>query len=1217
MGLSTILKKVDFALSLNEALWAAAFEDSDVQSPRKLDPFPYHRLTTRERLRQRLGEEEAGGLDEALETLAAYRIPGGRPEDHPCFLFKNDDVVQLFFWVLDPMNAVQALVDDILKKPDLHYMYMWLIRRRFGLNLSATTAKTFNLFADIGSQVIREARSRPSRRQGRGLSIKLQDFYNAWSKQIPNTPQCQLELQGFIEACRVVNYFRVDRRPQAVRVYSQRIDSEYLLSNLFGLKTGMPGFDDLFGGGGIMLTDDLNVTGESAADGRTVSDKQTPNSKPRPEESSVDGRKVLVIGRYGSGKSLLSLQMAVEVARKGGVAWVMSLEQPVAECLYSLAAVRQFPDNRLVRIEANPVDAVKALSDAEDDRGLLFFVDNAKESYETFLTSLQQNAKRLAQYRKKYPLQLIVIDPINAVFRDQNIPYTELRGKTLKALDDVVKDHTNVWIVSEDKGEDPEDEKLTFSFEQNIADTVIKLHNTRLHDYSLRFIEICKSRMQREQRGWHPISIKPEEGIHVAPAPAAVAARIKSRRTRPLNLPLQFGIPGMDEVLGKTGIAIGEVVIIRGPGGSMKTQMGQAFLFGADRSPKGRRPTHALLIAIGQDDDRLYDDLAQTEKRLSPAFRGKKLDDLKVLNFSKGYIQPGLVLQIIESRLRESSFDRVLVDDVRNWVLSCPFIREDSTFGDTLIELFRTYGLTSCFVCTDAPTDPPDALQDMIVSNADCSIQLTPYTIKGVVRSIVRVTKTRAMDHQRGLFELSEVDSPLSVEPISTLLRVDNDGMISPVSIRLFLHAETLEQERYNDHIKKVVESTLSPSTYLEEPSQMFLYSTASLGHSATIDELHLTQIDEFQMPQAEGKREENIQLHQFSRDQWQDQLWGGLLDVLEARVRSKSGEFIALPLFCNIGLLAYKRSAVDEEVIRDWGLLAKACADWERKNPEPGLYFDFPGETDENYNCLFWEILLATSDIKNLKGDYCALMKLLTSPAAVRAALIMRSLARRAYLQKPMTSRLEQSGPLRNRMSINSKALVWRHWYTTVNDMLAGLEESARQDISVALLPCGVSVAGEWFVAIPQYSAAVEKGLELIGRLTSKEAELDRMNHGVGLPTRQNFYYRENANSDFGMVSPFFRLSKSEIGDRIRSAFRRSAFACYSLLSPILATHLKQILKMPDSARGVLRREVKDILVGLADTVGFVETAEMNGRCASCQSRIVKLSRKRTVRKS
>jgi KaiC/GvpD/RAD55 family RecA-like ATPase len=1196
MGLSSVLKKVDFALSLNQALWAAAFKDSDIQSPHELPAFPHHRLTTTERLRRRLGEEQASGLDEALETLENQKL---------CFRFLNDDVVQLYFPAFIPINVAQALVGSTLKKPDVHYIYMWHIRRRYGLNQSASTAQSFNLFADTCNRVI----AAPRTKRGRGMAIKWQDFCSAWSERIPPTPQFERDLEAFIEACRVVNYFRVDRRPQTVRVYSRSIDSEYLLSNLFGLKTGMPGFDELFGGGGIMLTDDPTATEERSADSRKATGaKGFADGKRRPEENGVDGRKVLVIGRYGSGKSLLSLQMAVEVARKGGVAWVMSLEQPVEECLYSLAAVRQFPDERLVRIETNSVDAIRALSDTKDDRGLLFFVDDAKESYKIFLHSLQANARVLAQYREKYPLRLIVIDPINAVFRDQRV--TQIRDKTLTALDEVVKDRTNLWIVSEDKGEDEEGEKLTFSFEQNIADTVIKLHNTRLHDYSLRFIEICKSRMQREQRGWHPISIKPEEGIHVTPAPAAVAARIKSRSTRPLDQPLQFGVPGMDKVLGKTGIAVGEVLIIRGPGGSMKTQMGQAFIWGGLKK-------QSLLIAIGQDSDRLKDDLVKIKKRLPADSRGKSIDDIDVLSFSKGYVQPGFVLQEIEGWLRSSSFDRVLVDDVRNWVLSCPFIREDSTFGDTLIELFRTYGITSCFICTEAPTDQPSALQEMIVSNADCSIQLTPYTIKGAVRSVVRVTKTRAMDHQRGLFELSEVDSPLSVEPISSLVRVDNDGMINPVSIRLFLHAETLEQERYNDHIEKVVKSTLSPSTYLEESSQMFLYSTASLGRSATIDELHLAQLDEFQMPQPEAKRDEAIPLHWFANDQWQDNLWGGLLDVLEARVRSKSGEFMALPLFCNIGLLAYKRSAVDEEVIRDWDLLAKACVDWERKNQEPNLYFDFPGETDENYNCLFWEILLAGTGIKQLKGDYCAMVKLLTSPEAVKAALIMRSLGRRAYLQKPSANRQQQPGSLRNRLAVDAKALVWRHWYTTVNDMLAGLEEAARQDIGLALLPRGVCVAGEWFVAIPQHSAAVEKGLELIGRLTSKEAELDRMNHGVGLPTRRDFYYRENANSDFGMVSPFFRLSKSAMGARIRSAFRRSSFACYSLLSPILATHLKQILKMPDSARRVLRREVKDVLASLADTLGFIEMAEMSGRCASCQSRVVKLSRKGTPRET
>jgi hypothetical protein len=147
------------------------------------------------------------------------------------------------------------------------------------------------------------------------------------------------------------------------------------------------------------------------------------------------------------------------------------------------------------------------------------------------------------------------------------------------------------------------------------------------------------------------------------------------------------------------------------------------------------------------------------------------------------------------------------------------------------------------------------------------------------------------------------------------------------------------------------------------------------------------------------------------------------------------------------------------------------------------------------------------------------------------------------------------QDGP-ELQLPTSPEAIVWRHWYSTVNGLLGELPEKTRRDVSVVLLPKG-AVAGEWFVSIPKYSAAAEKGLEHKRMLTSREEELDRMVRGVGLPTRSDFYYGKTKKVD-SVISPFFRLRKAEVADRLRTAFRRSNFACYSVLSPVLATSLE-----------------------------------------------------------
>jgi hypothetical protein len=292
--------------------------------------------------------------------------------------------------------------------------------------------------------------------------------------------------------------------------------------------------------------------------------------------------------------------------------------------------------------------------------------------------------------------------------------------------------------------------------------------------------------------------------------------------------------------------------------------------------------------------------------------------------------------------------------------------------------------------------------------------------------------------------------------------------------------------------------------------------------------------------------------------------------------------------------MLAYRHNEISEAVIQDWRLLADAADKWQRDN-DSSLFFDFPAGTDENYNCLFWEILLAFID--RFEGGDCALIGLLTTKEAQEAAHVMRRLARRAHLQKQIRGREKLS--LREQVSTTDTARVWRHWYTTLNDMLLASEETTRQQISVSLLPNGVCVAGEWFVAIPQYSAAAENGLEMIKILTSREAELDRMVRGVGLPTRTAFYYGDGVAP--GVLSPFFRLEKKEVGDRIRTAFRRSEFLCYSLLSSVLATHIRQILELPDSSEEQLNDDISSILASSVNTLRFVERDGSHSMCAYC----------------
>jgi hypothetical protein len=175
----------------------------------------------------------------------------------------------------------------------------------------------------------------------------VQPLDQALSQSISAPTQRAEMLQLFFECCRAVDYVRASNWGQTILVRAATVDAEFLLSHAFGLRTSIQGFDTLFGGGGLMLA-------EAPADD---------------VEHRITGRTVLTTGRFGTGKSLLALQVALEVARKGGVAWFMPMEQTAEECLYALESVNLLPDDRTVQVAQTSSVAQRVLTAPKNDCG--------------------------------------------------------------------------------------------------------------------------------------------------------------------------------------------------------------------------------------------------------------------------------------------------------------------------------------------------------------------------------------------------------------------------------------------------------------------------------------------------------------------------------------------------------------------------------------------------------------------------------------------------------------------------------------------------------------------------------------------------------------------------------------------------------------------------------------------------------------------------------
>ena len=1130
-------------MTVSRALWSlCSAEPSDPPSKNVYRVIPRAAMARAVDAHSRLSRSP-GAVDAVL----------GRALDaHLCWIDRQDPERVVFRRsVSNPLELVRVLLRDTRPDHELRFFVMQDIRRHYGVEQSSRVAHVLHTFANAVNRSFPAQASDGTPRSS--LTLNLQNgLLPVLSRSSGRTSDGSAATQElFLECCRAVNYLQLADKLGHVELRTSLIDAEYILSWLFGLPTSIKGLDDLFGGGGLMLVE----------------------ASQAPEDQRIGGRAVLAMGPAGTGKSLLTLQMAVEIARKGGVAWVMPLEQTAEDCLYTLESMGALDANAPMRVATTVQAALSVLEQPVDEQGALILLRTVKDNFSDFLAIFEENVRLM----QRYPLRFIAVDPVSAMTQmDREV--TKRRARLLRMFENVKQMGTNIWLVAEEN---------TYSreplYEHNIADTVIHLDVEKQYGYSQRYIEITKSRLQRELRGRHAFALGPGNGITVYPSSAAVKSRIRTRANRLPEAPTAFGLPSLDQVLGQRGLYSGDIVAIQGPGGCSKTPLGMSFLLSADMTD-GDRPnraetaSRALLVSARLHEGalrHLLNNVYALRRNQTAPRSGKRPADIVTVVIGGGYVKPGFIFQQIENefvkaRLNNYSIGRVMIDNVTHWELA-PYVREDEAFGETLLELLRAHRVTALLTCGESE-GRDSALNRSVIDGVDCLIQCDRVEFRGSNRVMIRVLKSRDMAHQRELFELSADPGSLEVNAAPPLLRIGRNGTISPVRIRLFLHQDSPAQEVYNASIRSSLDGILSREIDIE-PTPLQLGKALELGRASAVDELQVVQLDEFQLPMEDrGRTGTEAPLQMFPSDRQDPRSWSDTLSRLRSRI-ARSGHVIAAPYYVNVGLLAARRE-VDSAARCSWSALAAECERWERDHSDD-LFFDFSSLSLESFNCLFFEILLSIGGKpappeSDQGGSFCALREWITSDMAQEAMVLMHRLCRRAHMTRRAVFTDEPGGPGPRR---HIRAQVSRHWYSTLNQMLAEMPAEERASIEVMPLPGGVSVAGEWYLGVPSYSAAPQVGLRIIELLTSPEAELDRVKLGIGLPTRVSFYaFRESSQVS---VSPYFSMHGAALSDVVANAFPRSSFGCYPSVTATLSSHLQDLLEIPSSDERGLMNEI------------------------------------------
>jgi KaiC/GvpD/RAD55 family RecA-like ATPase len=1077
----------------------------------------------------------------------------------------------------------KRLLPASVPKPDIKYYFMRSIRRRFGLTPSALTARRLH---DITRAMT------PLAERHNDTPLSYDAFVQTARGASPDSePVC-----GYLDLCWILERLRPAGRGQ-VTLESETANAEQLMGHLFGVPTGIPGFDELFPGG-LMLADSTTQPSPSNDLANTLL-----RHAGAPDQG-IGGRVVLVIGPFGSGKSLLSLQMSVEVARKGGVAWVMALEQTAEECEYSMESIGITTRHPSMRTY-HGLSALSALTLPVPGQGALVFLrpEQKEPNFSGFLSEVQ---KQLS-WMSGYPLRLLVIDPVNALGRGDD---PSIRSQTRAMFETAKNLNVNVWFTSEQ----PPEHAMQDRFEENVADTVIHVGTDDRFSPPRRYIEITKSRFQHEYSGRHAFSIDPETGLHVYPPASLVSRSVRGTGPRTPPAPsLPFGVDGMDQVLGQP-LAQGDIVVLAGPGKG-KSLLGVQFV------KAGLADKQARNIVVSD-----YD-LKRIDRFVEYAARGEH-SNLTGCSIQGSIPDPSRVLLQIRRAFDQCHEDlcspgRVLVTNVSRWEKEMPMLAEDVSFGIALGSLLRNFGGVSLVVLGDELETSRSPLQQTIASQADTLMEFQRREYKGRMSTVFAIIKSRYMHHLRESFELLISGNELQIAP-APLFRADASGRISSVRVALYLHAETPNHQRYNEKILAALRTTLSPRTYIASQSLRYDPQLLPMTQYSAVDELQVFQLDEYQLPRAGGINEIRV-LQTFDLASHGKVLEGRLPGMQQRITCDHNKSLFAVPFYQNISFLAFHPGLYEHEcpgvpAPENWDDMVRRCREWEDRNPmtdeqtaaadavwqakdlpprperprssraypagfRPEVFFSCPvyEESVETYNCFFMELLYALEQPGfDEQCDLATWLRPGISRNSLKAALQFRSLCRRSHLVGFYTD-------------YRPRAIYWRHWYNTLNQELSAMPPAQRSQIEVRTLFGDVTTAGDWYLAIPAHSASPEIGLDLINNLTSSEREMQRLQLGVGLPTRESFY-RKPAGGGDPPVSPYFRFSRPQLRKLVESAFRRSRFHCYERFAGTISGHLRSILEIPDSDH--VQGQVETVLNSLVSNIDFLRESIHCGGC-------------------
>ena len=444
-----------------------------------------------------------------------------------------------------------------------------------------------------------------------------------------------------------------------------------------------------------------------------------------------EGRSTLVVGKSGTGKTILALQAAAHLARTGQKAILLAVEESPAD-LTTTADALGFGFTELIKEgklrvsdATRPMDGPMVVSGEYDISGLVH---------------------RVEALARETGAKAVILDSATALFSPRP-PQELVRSLFFQLVHAFRRLELTSIILAESAGDYAQ--LTTLGVEDYVCDLVIILRNVVDGERRRRTIEVNKYRRSAHYKGEYPCTIT-SHGLAVFPLDAK--DRDEPRRAERYS----SGFPGLDAMI-HGGLLRDSICIVRGPTGSGKTML--AGLYARAGAMRGER-----VVYYGFEEPKpiLLRNFASIGMRMDDL---EKAGNLRVIcRYPEALSLEDL---LVDLRLGMEQFGPSLV--VMDSISSIEHASSEKGFRQFMIgmtSILRQHGRSALLTQTVTAGETGDHTAPYLSTIADAILTLD-YSVRDYqLKRTLRVIKLRGSAHETHPYRLSIGEGGLTVEKL-------------------------------------------------------------------------------------------------------------------------------------------------------------------------------------------------------------------------------------------------------------------------------------------------------------------------------------------------------------------------------------------------------------------------------------------------------------------